>query len=431
MTDNTRSIADRSTAPRPAPAADEDRNALQRRLLLVPFCIAVFSLSALFYYHLNYDVTPIESPLQVTYSVVYRTFGFAPSFVFFLLLLIWTSIWFFAGKVERPVARILRLLATAVMLGVFLNLGDAAAGTGFVPAPHQGDLGAFLAARMVAAFGHYPSFALVFVATLGALLLATDFLFSDTFERLWARSSPGGSFGSGVGDDGVEAEVADHLKGLAAATPAFVAASSEPLPGGGAEAGGALAGAGVDPGDDEGIEAELREFLGDEGQAEADAEAAVESESEAPVRIRSRRRSYFERRREEAGRVPASDGDMAEPGAGEAVEDLPEEWIPQVQEPQDIDNPESLVSAAEEVTSDEDVDADLTLAGDDVDDAASIEDANGVASTVASESSAVAADLDEPELEEEVACFMFRPAVGPTPAPEAALFGTQRSPEDV
>ena len=58
---------------------ETERNALQRRLLLLPFCVAVFSLSALFYYHLRQDVIAVQSPLQVAYSGIYRVFGFAPS----------------------------------------------------------------------------------------------------------------------------------------------------------------------------------------------------------------------------------------------------------------------------------------------------------------------------------------------------------------
>ncbi len=212
-------------------AEPNETGRLQRGALLIPFCIAVFSLSALFYFHFYQHTIAVESWLQTIYAAIYRTFGFAPAVMFFLLLLIWTSIWFFTGRVERPLNRVIRLVAVLVMLGVFMNVGEQVDAR-----PHLGELGAFFAARLVAAFGYYPSMLLASVTTLGALLLATDFLFSETFERLYARSMYRGAGGAkpasakAAADEGVEPEVTDHLKGLASATMGSPAPATEAAP---------------------------------------------------------------------------------------------------------------------------------------------------------------------------------------------------------
>ena len=395
MTDNIRANVHTTDADR-----EDERSSLQRRLLLLPFCVAVFSLSALFYYHLRFDDTVIESPLQVTYAAIYRTFGFAPSFVFFLLLLIWTSIWFFAGKIERPGTRLVRLLATTVMLGVFLNVGESS--VGIPPPPHQGELGAFLASRMVAAFGYYPSLALVLVVTLGALLLATDFLFSETFERLSARSRRSQTEAAAEADAGVEAEVTDHLKGLAAT-------GSSPLPASAAattgidvmvaadddlEAGVDAANAEVGVVDD--IAAEVREF----GEAEIDVEPVIEPPTS--LSRPSRRRSYYERRYEEP---PA----VAEPEVEPEV--TPEVWLPSAAEAQEIDNPESeeeILLASAEADADAEIDAEESFVIDPVDE-------HGA--TVEIESAPAADAFADAAIE---------PAQLPEPGPD---FGPEREPE--
>ncbi|MGB3970041.1 MAG: hypothetical protein WBO45_25120, partial [Planctomycetota bacterium] len=175
----------------------------------LPMGVAAFSLSALLWYHLRQDVFAVRSPLQQFYAGWYRAVGLAPSVLFCLLVLTWSTIWLVAGRLERPLARLLRLVAMAVLLGVFLNLGE-----GGVSAPHHGALGAWLAETLVVAIGYVPSLVLVFLATFASLLLATDFFFSERFER---------AVGPANADAGVEQAVTDHLRQLAGAAEPLAA----------------------------------------------------------------------------------------------------------------------------------------------------------------------------------------------------------------
>ncbi len=175
---------------------------------LLPIGVSVFSISALVYYHLNYAVVHPTAPLQVLIAGLYRAFGLAPAVIFFLLVVTWSTIWFVVGSIERPLVRLGRIALLAVMLGVLLNLGDG----GVTPAPNKGQLGAWLAGALVSAVGYLPSIVLVWAMTFAALLLATDFFFSDSFERL-RRTGP-------IAEVGVETAVTDHLRGLGALMPA-------------------------------------------------------------------------------------------------------------------------------------------------------------------------------------------------------------------
>ena len=167
---------------------------------LLPIGVSVFFLSSLIYYHVRHDAIEVRSVLQVAVAGVYRIAGFAPAVLCFLLALTWSSIWFATGQLERPVSRVLRLLAMTLMLGVFLNVGDG----GRSWHPHKGELGAWFAGHLLEAFGYLPSLVLVWAVTFASLLLATDFFFSESFERLRQRPA----------DAGVEVAVTDHLRGL-------------------------------------------------------------------------------------------------------------------------------------------------------------------------------------------------------------------------
>ncbi len=249
---------------------------------LLPIGVSVFCLSALVYYHLKHGLVEVRSALQVLIAGIYQTIGLAPSVMFFLLALTWSSIWFVTGRLDRPVLRLGRLLAMAVMLGVFLNVGDG----GVAAAAHKGALGAWLAGCLVGAFGYFPSLVLVWAVTFASLLLATDFFFSDSFERLRQRPA---------GDAGVEVAVTDHLRGLAAVTP------SAPAPAPTTET------ASPSP-------------LADFGTATAVLDAPEAVASDVPPPVRSRRRSYYDRRRDEfATEVPA---ESVEAGVVEADDEL-------------------------------------------------------------------------------------------------------------
>lgn len=269
------------------------RTVAERLLPLLPIGAAMFTLSALVYYHLRHSALDVRSPLQLLVAWTYRTFGFAPAFLGCLLLLTWGSIWFAAGRCTRVGSRLLRLAATVVMLGVFLNLGDGGVNSAF----HKGELGAWLAGGLVGALGYYPSVLVVWATTVGALLLATDFFFRDEFERM--RAQP-----ASAPERGVESEVTEVLKGLGANEPAAAAAV---VP----------AAAQVAP-----PSAEVtRELSVGRYDDEVDFEPAVE-----PSATTRARPSYYERRYA-------------------AVADQ-DDWTPQEPESQEIDNAESAEADA-------------------------------------------------------------------------------------
>jgi ribosomal protein S25 len=251
---------------------------------LVPIGAAVFCLSALIYFRIQYEVVQVRSAMQVMIAGIYQAIGFAPAVMFFLLLLTWSSIWFVTGRLDRPLVRVGRLLAMAVMMGVFLNLGDG----GVAAATHKGVVGAWLAGCLVSAIGYYPSIVLVWAVTFASLLLATDFFFSDSFERLRLRPRT---------EVGVEASVTDHLRGLGALAPVV-----EPMPRGrpfGLDAAAAMPATGAPELDF------LRELqadeapLGDADGADTDKGAAAGAVDDDQGSGSRRRRSYFDRRREQ------------------------------------------------------------------------------------------------------------------------------------
>jgi hypothetical protein len=253
--------------------------------------VALFSISALFYYHFHRAELEPQSFLQQVFAGLYDTFGWAPSVVFFLLVFAWSLIWFVTGVLEKPVSRVVRLLVMAVMLGVFLNLGDG----GVVSEPHKGAFGAWLAGRLVGAIGYVPSLVMVWVTTFASLLLATDWFFSEWFER----SRKAATF-----EVGVEEQVTDHLRGLSEianrpeSTEAAAASAAVTIDAADAPADGAAVG--------------IDEQRDDDGPDRQDAAGGDPAEPEAaaePVVHVERRLSYAERRRLRAER----DAGQAEP----------------------------------------------------------------------------------------------------------------------
>lgn len=300
MTENTQGTA-RATGRAALDAEQQGR--INRFALCVPLCVSVYSLSALFWFHLRRDSIEVRSSLQTLYASVYGWFGFSACIVFFLLLLVWTSIWFFAGRVDRPIARLFRLVSVAVMLGVFLSLGKTAA-----DGPTQGELGFYLAQRLVAAIGYPVSWLFVFLGTVASLLLATDFFFSESFERAFGRGAMAKE-PDPARDRGVEAVVTEHLKGLAQVSPARPPAPSVDA----VDLAAALAEAAEADGADD-------PAVGTPSPPPATAQQGPAPDPETEPRRYGRRRSYFERRYDDA---PA------------------EAWVPAAPESQEIDNPES------------------------------------------------------------------------------------------
>jgi DNA segregation ATPase FtsK/SpoIIIE-like protein len=251
----------------------------------VPMGIAALSLSALWYYHLHRHEFVPQSVLQKFYAGLYRQVGFTPSVMFFGMAILWSTLWCVQGRIERPVGRLLRLCAMAVMLGTFLNLGDG----GVAAADHKGAIGAACAGILVAAFGYVPSLLVVWAMTFATLLLATDFFFYDSFERL-RRAAPAPP----PADAGVEPAVTEQFRALAAAAPPPAVQAPE---------------AGATP--------------------DADAEPPPAVAPASP-----RRASYYERRHERAAARARAE----------------EEWVPAAPDSQEIDNPESQEPLAEEAS---------------------------------------------------------------------------------
>src|SRR5262245_54675622 len=184
---------------------------------LVPVAVAAFSLSALVAYHVRADGRLGERSLpQAAIIGLYEFLGFVPSFLFFLLVLAWSTIWLVTGKLERPGTRVVRLLGLTLALAIWVNLR---ADTG-EPLPHSGALGTWIGGRMVSALGTVLSTLLVAPLTLVSLLLATDYFFISYFEGLGNRG--GDERGRAARrtaeapEAGVEIDVTEHFKGLSA-----------------------------------------------------------------------------------------------------------------------------------------------------------------------------------------------------------------------
>lgn len=177
-------------------------------LPFAPMGFAAFSLSALVFFHLRQDAFEVQSALQHAYAALYRAIGFAPAVMFFGLVILWSTIWLANGALQRPLQRLGRLAAMAALLGVLLNLGDG----GVSPALHKGALGAAIAQALVSAVGYWPSLVLVWAVTFASLLLATDFFFQESFERLFAAPRESGP----AHEPGVEPMASDRLREVAA-----------------------------------------------------------------------------------------------------------------------------------------------------------------------------------------------------------------------
>ncbi len=322
---------------------------------LLPIAVSVFTLSALVYYHLRRHGLQVTSPLQVGVAWVYRSFGFAPAFVGFMLLLTWGSIWFVSGRVERPLARLARIGVMVVMLGVFLNLGHG----GVAYEVHKGELGAWLGGVLVSSVGYYPGLVLVWAVTVAALLLATDFFFRDAFERLRTDRPE---------EVGVETEVTDHLRGLAAtAVPTLPPAAAEapsprpPLPVTGAP-----------------VPEPARDLSDDAGEApEVQPEVEPGFDAAPAAGWRARRASYFDRRRGAAGEDAAADA----------------AWPPSAPESQEIENAE----ADEALGGDAEAAPRPELAAADVLDEAAAHEADDADEVLATEATEDTDDVDDSE----------------------------------
>jgi len=309
----------------------------------LPAGLSVLSLSALVYYHLQLRAGPVEpsSALQYLYAELYRAMGLAPAVMFFLLVAVWSVIWSVRGVLERPASKLVRLLVMALMIGIWVNLGDG----GVAPALHKGAIGAWFAEALHASFGYWPSLLVVGAMTIASVMLATDFLFADLFEQsrldLWRRVH-----GELHAEKGVEPQVSEHLKGLQSALPLAnppspdVAApplrhesqrdeSQNPRAAGedpSAAFAAAIAAAARAVADRDPVDGDAVEERGPEERGPEAAEQAVEAD-ESPARPTT----YEERRRQREARRWGR------------IQD--EGWVPTSPESQEIDNAEAQVAA--------------------------------------------------------------------------------------
>jgi hypothetical protein len=173
-------------------------------LPLVPIAASMFCLSALVYYHTAMGGTGAAwGFFQGAVVLLYRWLGFVPTFMFWLLLFVWCSIWFVTGRWENARTRLLWMGAFTLCVAILVNLGTASDAP-----PHAGFIGTFVAVRLVSVIGHALAALLAVAASLASLLLATDFLFYRYFEAM-AR-------GRGAAEEaGVEPEATDAFRELA------------------------------------------------------------------------------------------------------------------------------------------------------------------------------------------------------------------------
>ena len=159
-------------------------------------------------------------------SMVRRTlelFGFESTFMVAALLMVWCSVWFFTGRFERPVGRLLRIAGLGFCLAVLVGMrADGHAG---------GEIGAAIAARLTSlAFVPQGLVAVVVgVAVIAALLLATDFFFFGHFKRLADRAAAGAAeLHSAPQEASVESTTSSAMQAVAAAPEH--AAEADPSP---------------------------------------------------------------------------------------------------------------------------------------------------------------------------------------------------------
>lgn len=311
----------------------------ERMWQFLPAGLSVLSLSALVYYHLQLRHGPVEptSALQYLYASLYAALGLAPAVMFFLLVAVWSVIWSVRGVLERPLSKLVRLVAMTLMIGIWVNLGDG----GVAPALHKGAIGAWFAEALHGSFGYWPSLLLVGAMTIASVMLATDFLFADLFEQIRTDAS------RRAAEVGVEPQASEHLKGLASTpTPPSVLPplrSESPPPAANEDPSAAFA---------EAIAAAARAVADREPDAARVPSAVAPADTrDAPTPLAeadespARPTTYEERRRlREARRW----GRIQDDG-----------WVPTSPESQEIDNAEAQVAAetaaVREVVGDRDV----------------------------------------------------------------------------
>ena len=144
---------------------------------LIPIAQAGFFLSALNYYRFWLTGLPPDGLFQFVVVGFYDFFGFVPALMLFLMVLVWGSIWFITGELDRPFARLLRILGFTLSLCLVVGLSRDG-----IVAP--GWLGTVLAGSLEWVFGGALSTVFAVLAALASMMLATDYLFYRHFDAL-------------------------------------------------------------------------------------------------------------------------------------------------------------------------------------------------------------------------------------------------------
>ena len=248
-------------------------------LPLAPIAISIFAISALVSYHLRADAITPRTMAQSVVIGIYDFLGWVPACMFFGLVFAWSSIWFVAGSIERPLQKLARVFLLTLALAVFGNLDASAA--------HTGALGAWIGGGLSSVLGSFLSHLVMAPLTFLALLFATDYFWMSYFERrvLERTKAELQSAAAAVSDAGVEPAVPEEFKQLARSLPPEAHASAADS----AE-------------EDVDVEAyfdrleQRSEVAADTAEVvdeqSADAETDSDATGEEPVRL-----SYFERRR--------------------------------------------------------------------------------------------------------------------------------------
>ncbi len=212
----------------PSSAAPAQTSQAQTLMPLVPIALSAFFLSGLVYYHVQFGGRGAASGwLEGPVVGLYHLLGFVAASMLCLLVLAWSSIWFATGRLESPGTRITRLLALSVALAVLVNLDSAATRSQV----YDGQLGALLTPGLVSVLGPSLATLLVSLASLGALLLATDFFFYKYFAAIHEQQRvPAAVPGAPLRTEAERAELAALHAALApAAPPVPVVVDDEPL----------------------------------------------------------------------------------------------------------------------------------------------------------------------------------------------------------
>ncbi len=280
---------------------------------MLPATVAMFCLTSLICYHVWWDGAVEASGLWQSLTVgIYRFFGFAPAVVLSLMVLVWSTIWYVSGAIERPLARVLKVLALTLSLAIVTSLRADPS-----EVVQGGVIGEFLAVRLQSVVGHTVSLVLIVPAVVCSFLLATDFLFHRYFED---ATVDGGE------EAGVEAEAVAEMQALRL-DGAGAAVLERPAP-----ARPQVVGAAGDEEEraeeraEEGAgQVDREEALGDEDEAaDGDADGVIEMADDSPYRRRRwRRYAHLVVDSERLRRHPrgdADDEDEASTGAPAGLE---------------------------------------------------------------------------------------------------------------